>query len=242
MLIVCALLTLGVTAQDTKKNKKKDQVAQAPAAMSALPKLSNAKDSASYAYGITLGGSLKRQLGTVDYNYDLLMDAMKAMLKGDSVLFSNEQAASLANTYTKKEQMKIHEPTIKVGEEFLKKNGMRPEVKTTASGLQYEVLKAGDANGKSPKDIDRVKVHYTGTLLDGTVFDSSVERGQPAEFGLRQVIKGWTEGLQLMKPGDKFKFFIPSALAYGDRQQGQKIKPYSTLIFEVELLEVLGPK
>ena len=108
---------------------------------------------------------------------------------------------------------------------------------TTASGLQYEVLTKG-TNTVNPKATDKVKVHYHGTLIDGTVFDSSVDRGQPAAFGLGQVIKGWTEGLQLMHVGDKFRFFIPYELAYGDRPAGQKIKPYSTLIFDVELLEI----
>ena len=109
-------------------------------------------------------------------------------------------------------------------------------MQTTESGLQYIVLKEG--NGASPKATDKVKVHYHGTLLDGTVFDSSVERKEPAEFGVSQVIKGWTEGLQLMNPGAKYKFFIPQDLAYGPQQRGEKIKPFSALVFEVELLEV----
>ena len=123
------------------------------------------------------------------------------------------------------------------GEAFLAENGKKPGVKTTASGLQYEVLAEG--TGKQPVAADTVRVHYTGKLLDGTVFDSSVERGEPAEFGLTQVIAGWTEGLQLMKTGSKFRFFIPADLAYGEHGAGGSIPPQATLIFDVELLAVL---
>ena len=123
------------------------------------------------------------------------------------------------------------------GEAFLTENGKKPGVKTTASGLQYEVLSEG--TGKQPVAADTVRVHYTGKLLDGTVFDSSVERGEPAEFGLTQVIAGWTEGLQLMKTGSKFRFFIPADLAYGEHGAGGSIPPQATLIFDVELLAVL---
>ena len=124
----------------------------------------------------------------------------------------------------------------KEGEDFLSKNGKRPEVKTTASGLQYEVIKEG--TGKRPTVNDIVKVHYHGTLIDGTVFDSSVKRGTPAEFGVSQVIKGWVEALQLMPVGSKYKLYIPSELAYGQQGAGAMIKPNSVLVFEVELLEI----
>ena len=124
----------------------------------------------------------------------------------------------------------------KAGEDFLAENKTKDGVKTTASGLQYIVLKEG--NGDAPTATSRVKVHYHGTLTDGTVFDSSVDRGEPTEFGVNQVIKGWTEGLQLMKPGAKYKFFIPQDLAYGAQQRGATIKPFSALVFDVELLEV----
>ena len=123
------------------------------------------------------------------------------------------------------------------GEAFLAENAKKEGVKVTASGLQYEVLTEG--TGKQPVAADTVRVHYTGKLLDGTVFDSSVERGEPAEFGLTQVIAGWTEGLQLMKAGSKFRFFIPADLAYGERGAGGSIPPQATLIFDVELLAVL---
>ena len=122
------------------------------------------------------------------------------------------------------------------GAAFLAENGKKPGIRTTPSGLQYEVLAEG--SGKSPAASDTVRVHYTGKLLNGTVFDSSVERGEPAEFGLSQVIAGWTEGLQLMKPGAKYRFFIPSELAYGEHGAGNSIPPHATLIFDVELLAV----
>ena len=123
------------------------------------------------------------------------------------------------------------------GEKFLEENKIKPDVKTTASGLQYLVMKEG--TGEKPTAVSKVKVHYHGTLIDGTVFDSSVDRGEPAEFGVSQVIKGWTEGLQLMPVGSKYKFFIPQDLAYGAfPRQGGPIKPFSTLVFEVELLGI----
>ena len=123
------------------------------------------------------------------------------------------------------------------GDKFLAANKTKPGVKTTASGLQYSVVKEG--TGKKPTAESTVKVHYTGTLLDGTKFDSSVDRGEPAQFPLNGVIAGWTEGLQLMSVGSKYKFFIPYDLAYGERGAGADIKPYSALVFEVELLEIL---
>ncbi len=126
---------------------------------------------------------------------------------------------------------------VKKGEEFLAANAKKEGVKTTASGLQYLVLKSGKPDGKSPKSTDKVKVHYHGTKIDGTVFDSSVERGEPITFALNEVIPGWTEGVQLMKEGDKFKFFIPSKLAHGENGP-PKIGPNAVLIFEVELLSI----
>lgn len=142
------------------------------------------------------------------------------------------------------EQMKKREDDAKKateeGDKFLAENGKRPEVKTTASGLQYEVLKEGD--GKNPTAADQVTVHYKGTLIDGTEFDSSYSRGQPVTFPLGNVIPGWTEGVQLMKPGAKYKFYIPSKLGYGERGAGAKIGPNQTLIFEVELLSIGAPE
>ncbi len=126
------------------------------------------------------------------------------------------------------------------GEAFLQQNGKKPGVVTTASGLQYRIISSGSPAGRSPTRSDSVRVHYHGTLVDGTVFDSSIERGIPAVFGVGQVIAGWTEALQLMKPGDRWQVFIPARLAYGERAMGEKIPANSTLIFEVDLLEVGG--
>ncbi|WP_025819464.1 FKBP-type peptidyl-prolyl cis-trans isomerase [Shewanella marina] len=138
--------------------------------------------------------------------------------------------------YTTFNSSKVAAENIKIGEQFLAQNKAEAGVHTTATGLQYKVLEQGTGT-QHPSATDKVTVHYTGKLLDGTVFDSSVERGQPITFGLNQVIKGWTEGVQLMVPGEKVRFYIPSALAYGNRSAG-KIKPGSTLIFDVELISI----
>jgi FKBP-type peptidyl-prolyl cis-trans isomerase len=148
-----------------------------------------------------------------------------------------EAASNLYTSYDQKIQAEAKDKNRVAGELFMTENKKRPEVKTTSSGLQYEVLKKGTGT-VSPKATDKVTVHYHGTLIDGTVFDSSVERGQTASFGLNQVIPGWTEGLQLMSVGDKFRFYIPSNLAYGERSPSAKIKPNSTLIFDVELFSI----
>lgn len=203
------------------------------------PALKTAKDSASYAFGIMQAQRMKPQLGN-DYSLDLFSQGMAAGLKSDTTTFSPMNAQKFYGDYNRALQMKAGEANIAEGKAFLEKNKLRKEVKTTASGLQYEVLKTGTGT-VSPLATDKVKVHYHGTLINGEVFDSSVDRGQPATFGLNQVIKGWTEGVQLMHVGDKFKFFLPYDLAYGDRGAGAKIKPFSALVFEVELLEI-NPK
>jgi FKBP-type peptidyl-prolyl cis-trans isomerase len=145
-----------------------------------------------------------------------------------------KQAASMAKIEADKKQGEL---ALVAGQAFLETNKIKDGVVTTASGLQYKVITEGA--GVAPLKESKVKVHYTGKLLDGTKFDSSVDRGQPTEFFLNRVIPGWTEGLQLMKPGSKYMFWIPAALAYGERGMGGKIAPNSTLTFEVELLEVL---
>lgn len=199
--------------------------------------LENARDSASYAYGIVLGNSIKRQLSD-DLNSEVLIAALRSSLGGDSMLFSPEASNKVFSDYNRAVQAKASERLRLEGQKFLAENKKRPGVTTTESGLQYEVLKQGTGT-VAPKETDKVEVHYHGTLVNGDVFDSSVDRGQPATFSLNQVIKGWTEGLQYMHEGDKFRFFIPAELAYGDRSAGPKIKPGSTLIFEVELIKIL---
>ena len=158
-------------------------------------------------------------------------------MNGDSLKVDIASAQRIVNEHFQKQKQAKHQGTIDAGKKFLAENGARPEVKTLPSGLQYEVLTAGP-EGPSPAASDKVTVHYQGTLLDGTVFDSSVKRGQPASFGVGQVISGWTEALQLMKVGDKWKLFIPYDLAYGERGAGRDIGPFSTLVFEVELLGI----
>ena len=162
---------------------------------------------------------------------------MKDVINESALEMSYDEAKEIMNDFFSKLQEDRLEMNIKAGEEFLAINGKRPGVVTLPSGLQYEILKEG--NGAKPKATDQVKCHYHGTLIDGTVFDSSVERGQPATFGVNQVIPGWVEALQLMPVGSKWKLFIPSNLAYGPAGAGQTIEPNSTLVFEVEILDIV---
>ncbi len=201
--------------------------------------LNTAQDSASFAYGMLIGNSLKRQLPP-GLNLDLILKGMSDAAKEAELPFDQQTATDIFNRYTQEAQRRAGEENKIAGQKFLEENKKRPGVITTASGLQYEILRKGEGK-ESPKATDRVKVHYHGTTIDGTVFDSSVQRGEPITFGLNQVIAGWTEGLQLMHPGDKFKFYIPAELAYGERSPTPKIKPHSVLIFEVELFEI-NPK
>ena len=200
--------------------------------------MENQKDSASYAFGVMVAQSLLRQMSD-DLNYDLIAEGLKDGLNGDESKMTGDAAMALYQAYSMEMKRKAGAAAREIGEKFLAENAKREEVKTTASGLQYEVLQAGEGE-MHPSATDQVTVHYHGTFIDGKVFDSSVERGQPATFGLNQVIKGWTEGVQLMVPGDKYRFYIPYNLAYGDNGSGGRIPPYSALIFEVELLEIKG--
>lgn len=209
------------------------------AGLFAQVKLTNGVDSASYAFGQLIGKNLQRQM-PADLNIDLIMKAMGSTLKGEAQPFEPQTANEIFSAYSQKAQAAAGEKSKAEGKRFLEENKKRPGITVTASGLQYEVLKKGEGK-ESPKATDKVKVHYHGTNIDGSVFDSSVERGEPISFGLNQVIAGWTEGVQLMHVGDKFKFYIPAELAYGERSPSPKIKPNSTLIFEVELFEI-NPK
>lgn len=201
------------------------------------PELKTPLDSASYAAGISFAQNMKRQM-TTELNYEVFGYALGQSLAGKpGMLYTTEQATAIFSEYNRVQTMKAGEVARMAGEKFLAENKKRKEVTTTASGLQYEVMKKGPG-GPKPAATNKVTVHYHGTLTDGTKFDSSVERGQPASFGLNQVIPGWTEGVQLMSAGDKFKFYLPYNLAYGERSAGAIIKPYSALVFEVELLEI----
>ena len=198
-------------------------------------------DKVSYSVGYRLGGDFKRQ--QVEINSDMLVQGIEDAASGGEALMTDEQMRTvmmnLANR-VKAEQMEKQKQegaeNIKAGEAFLAENAGKEGVKTTDSGLQYKVITAGE--GKTPQKSDKVTVHYRGTLIDGSEFDSSYSRNKPASFGVGQVIPGWTEALQLMKEGDKWEIVIPSKLGYGERGAGAKIPPNSTLIFEVELISV----
>lgn len=192
-------------------------------------------DSLSYSLGVLMAQSLQKQ-GISEIDAASYTKGVQDMIAGGELDIDLSKANQIVQEYMQGQQAKQYEGIINEGKEFLSQNGQREEVTVLESGLQYEVLKAGD--GPKPQPSDRVTVHYHGTLLDGTVFDSSVDRGQPATFGVTQVIQGWVEGLQLMPQGSKWRLFIPYNLAYGERGAGGKIGPYSTLIFDVELLKI----
>ena len=189
----------------------------------------------SYSLGVSVANSVKAQ-GLESVDAQAIGQAFTDVFEGKELAISEEEANVILQEYFQKLANKTLEANSEAGNVFLAENAKREEVITTASGLQYEVLAKGE--GESPKATDEVTVHYHGTLIDGSVFDSSVERGQPATFPVNGVIPGWVEALQLMKPGAKYKLFIPSDLAYGERGAGQMIGPNSTLIFEVELISV----
>jgi FKBP-type peptidyl-prolyl cis-trans isomerase FklB len=208
------------------------------------PDLKDPKQRASYSIGADIGSNFKRQ--EIEVDAKALAAGIADALAGKTALTEAEMKTVLGD-FRKDMMAKMEakqkvsgEKNVKEGEAFLAANGKKEGVKTTGSGLQYKVLKSG--TGASPKPTDSVKVHYHGTLLDGTVFDSSVDRGEPVTFGVGDVIPGWTEALQLMKVGDKWQLYIPSKLAYGERSAGPKISPNSTLIFDVELLSIEKPK
>ena len=208
-------------------------------------------DSVSYAVGLSMSGQLKSNFSEV--NKSILAQGIRNGLDSTNLLIdAKDMQEVLSGYFKKKQQAQMEEQQAaaskaaeakfgenkKAGEDFLEANKSKKGVKTTESGIQYIVLKEG--SGEKPAGpMTKVKVHYHGTNIEGNVFDSSVDKGTPATFGLNQVIKGWTEGVQLMNEGAKYKFFIPQELAYGAQQKGENIKPFSTLIFEIELLEVL---
>lgn len=203
-------------------------------------KLTNNNDSVSYALGVLIGENNKQQMksapGVDQLNKEIILAGFEKAFSGDSVQIKPEKANAAIQAFFAKVSKGEGEKNLKEGEEFLATNKAKAGVVTLPSGLQYEIIKAG--TGPKPKAEDQVKCHYTGTTIDGKVFDSSVQRGEPAVFPVNRVIPGWTEALQLMPVGSKWKLFIPAALAYGERGAGQDIKPNSTLIFEVELLEI----
>ncbi|MBS1665918.1 MAG: FKBP-type peptidyl-prolyl cis-trans isomerase [Bacteroidetes bacterium] len=198
--------------------------------------LKSADDSLSYAIGLSVAGFYKEQ-GMENVNATIVSKAINDVLKKGTPLMNEQQANNCIINFVQKTKAEKAAPNKKAGEAFLAENKTKPGVVTLPSGLQYQIIKEG--TGPKPTLSDKVKCHYRGTLIDGTVFDSSIDRGQPVDFPVSGVIRGWTEALQLMPVGSKWKLFIPSDLAYGDQGAGNSIKPGSTLIFEVELLEIL---
>ena len=194
-------------------------------------------DKFSYAIGLGIGQNLL-SMGARGINVEDFAQAISDVLNGNNTAITHNEAREIVNKYFEELEAKMNAENIEKGKAFLAENAKKEGIVTLPSGLQYQVLKEG--NGKKPAATDRVKCHYEGTLIDGTLFDSSIKRGQPAVFGVNQVIKCWVEALQLMGEGAKWKLFIPSELGYGAQQAGELIPPHSTLIFEVELIEVLS--
>lgn len=199
-------------------------------------------DKLSYALGIGIGSQLAG-MGAKELNIDDFAQAIKDVISGSKLKVDNAEAQTLVQNFFQEQEAKQQAAAAEAGkvakaagEAFLAENGKKDGVVTLPSGLQYQVLKEGD--GKKPSATDQVVCHYEGTLIDGTVFDSSYQRNQPATFGLNQVIAGWTEGVQLMQEGAKYRFFIPYNLAYGERGAGAQIPPFAALVFDVELIEV----
>jgi FKBP-type peptidyl-prolyl cis-trans isomerase FklB len=220
----CLLLVLAIAATSLFAQKQNVE-------------LKNSIDSANYAYGVTIANSLKKIMDK-DANVALFLAGLNATINGVDQKISTDDANRRYNDYNTKVSLpRIASRWKDENAKFLEENKKRQGVITTASGLQYEVMKKG-AGTVSPVAADKVEVHYHGTMIDGQIFDSSVQRNKTASFGLSQVIPGWTEGLQYMKEGDKFKFFIPYNLAYGEQSRGSVIKGFSTLIFEVELFKI----
>ena len=193
-------------------------------------------DKVSYALGLGIGQQLKSMVGA-EFVLGDFTRAISDVIEGRELAVSHRDAQALLNAYFQEKQASEGKAAKEAGAKFLAENAKKEGVVTTKSGLQYKVLTEG--TGRAPKATDKVRCHYEGFLIDGTVFDSSVQRGEPADFPLQGVIAGWTEGLQLMKEGGKTRFFIPYMLAYGEGGAGSSIPPFATLIFDVELIKVL---
>lgn len=226
MLVAASVVLLAITCTSCRAGKS--------------VRLKSATDSVSYAIGVDAGNGFRKNLKNIpgdDPDVDLLIAGFVKSVKNEKTLMSAEEARKYIESYMESAYQKELKKNREEGEEFLRKNKLQEGVLVTESGLQYQILKQGD--GPRPSAKDRVKVHYTGTLLDGTVFDSSVKRGEPMELTLSQVIKGWTEGVQLMPVGSKYRFWVPSDLAYGERGAGGVIKPNSVLCFDIELIDIV---
>lgn len=224
LLVACVAAVFSFSSCDGQKKGKDSSF-----------KLTNAADSASYGIGTSIGRNMKKD-GLDSMNVDLIAQGLRDVLGGKTEALTPEQAQMAIQSYFQGVQDKKMAANTEVGRKFLEENSKKPGVVTLPSGLQYQIIKEG--TGPKPTAEDKVTTHYHGTLINGKVFDSSVERGQPASFAVNGVIPGWTEALQLMPVGSKWKLFIPSNLAYGERGAGGDIGPNETLIFEVELLSI----
>jgi FKBP-type peptidyl-prolyl cis-trans isomerase FklB len=227
-LFILVIITITANAQSDKTKTKQTKKKNTKSTMK------NENDSLSYALGVSIGNNLK-QAGVSTLNTEVLATAMKSALEGGTIEMNEQQANVIIQEQLSKLAEEKASLAKKDGENFLLNNKTQQGIKSTESGLQYKIVLEG--SGIQPDANDKVTVHYHGTLTDGTVFDSSVKRGEPITFGLNQVIPGWTEGLQLMKEGGKSILYIPQDLGYGAQDMGT-IPPYSTLIFEVELIAV----
>jgi len=217
---------LSLTACEGQKNKETKTT------------LTTSNDSVSYAIGISIGGNLKKDnLSEVDV--DLIAGGIKAAMKSDSSVMKSEDAQASIQAFMMNREKKKASDNLEKGKKFLDENAKKEGVKTTASGLQYQVIK--EATGPKPALTDKVSVHYHGTLINGEIFDSSVQRGKPYELGVNQFVPGFSEALQLMSVGSKYKIWVPGNIAYGERSPGGSIGPNETLVFEVELMAILPP-
>jgi len=248
-IVFCICMTLALPLLSQSKKELQAEVNKLKAELEAMKKanaaveaskakaadLTDPDNKASYCIGVIIGSNMKMQ-GLDSLNAETFSAALRDVLGNSALKVDRTQAESTVQQYMQQVMEQKGAKAREAGEQYLEKNKASEGVKVTASGLQYKVIKAGA--GKTPTSTDKVTVHYTGKLTDGTVFDSSVERGEPITFDVSGVIPGWTEILQLMKEGDKWMVYIPYSLAYGERGAGAQIPPYSTLIFEIELLKV----
>ena len=245
LLTLLSCLAIFSTFAQTKPNAKVIPQTKLKATISLtkvpVKEFSNQMDSVSYAVGVLVAQNFKSQ--NVTLNPEMVAKGFASVVKGDKLSMSEAECQNVMNSFMMKNQerqaaesAKQFFPNKEAGEKFLAENKKKDSVVTTASGLQYKIIKMG--TGPKPLATDKVKTHYHGTLIDGQVFDSSVQRGEPISFPVSGVIPGWVEALQLMPVGSKWKLYIPQELAYGIRGGGQTIKPYSALIFEVELIEI----
>jgi len=238
LIVVLSVVCSSLYSQSKKELEAKIQFLQREIDQLKKPKevdLSDTHKRAGYSMGVLFANNIKTQ-GADSMDIDALTAGIKDVFGGKTLKIEQQQCMPLVQQYMQTAADRKNSKGKELGKAFLESNKKNEGVIVTASGLQYKVLTQG--NGKTPTPNSNVKVHYTGKLIDGTVFDSSVQRGTPADFGVTQVIRGWTEALQLMKEGDKWILYIPYDLAYGERGAGGSIPPYATLIFEVELIKV----